>query len=258
MTTGRHASGGVSPQPAVAEPSLAERARTLVHLGRTGTLASLSRKHPGWPFGSLMPYAADDQGQPLFLISSMAMQTHNLGADDRASLLIAHAEAAADPLAGSRVTLMGRVLPLAKEQADPARGLYLARQPNARSWVDFEDFAFYRMQLADVYLVAGFGVMGWVSAQDYSEAQPDPLADAAPGILSHMNADHADAIAMIARAAGLQADSAIMTSVDRLGFNLRYRTGERFHGARIAFPQPVSSTDQARHALVDMTRLARG
>lgn len=257
MSTGRHAAGASPANPAAAEPSLADRARTLVHLGRTGTLASLSRKHPGWPFGSLMPYAPDEQGQPLLLISSMAMHTHNVVADDRASLLIAQAEAAADPLAGSRVTLMGRVLPLEKEQVDPARQLYLARQPNARSWVDFEDFAFYRMQLTDLYMVAGFGVMGWVSAQEYAQAQPDPLADAAPAILAHMNSDHADALVLIARAAGFEADSAIMTSVDRLGFNLRYRAGERFHGARIAFLQPVSSVDQARKALVEMTRLAR-
>jgi len=260
MSIGRHAGGGsATDKPAVPEPSLAERARTLVYLGRTGTLASLSRKHPGWPFGSLMPYAVDETGRPIFLISNMAMHTHNVAADPRASLMIAQSEAAADPLAGSRVTLMGQVLPLAGEELPPARQLYLTRYENARYWVDFEDFAFYRMQLLDVYLVAGFGVMGWVSAQDYAQAQPDPLADAAPSILAHMNSDHADALALIARAfGGFQADSATMTSVDRLGFNLRMKTGDRIHGGRIAFPQPVASVAETRKALVEMTRQARG
>jgi putative heme iron utilization protein len=32
-----------------------------------------SRKHPGSPFGSLMPFALDLTGRPLFLISTMAM-----------------------------------------------------------------------------------------------------------------------------------------------------------------------------------------
>jgi hypothetical protein len=29
--------------------------------------------------------------------------------------------------------------------------------------------------------------MGWVSAEDYGSALPDPLAKAAPGIIRHMN-----------------------------------------------------------------------
>ena len=85
----RHAgpppSAGAPPTP---EPTYAERARTLVHLGRTGTLATLSRRHPGHPFASVMPYALDVRGCPLFLISAMAMHTQNLQGDGRASLLV--------------------------------------------------------------------------------------------------------------------------------------------------------------------------
>jgi hypothetical protein len=42
--------GPASDQPAVPEPSFAERARTLVYLGRVGSLSTLSRKQPGFPF----------------------------------------------------------------------------------------------------------------------------------------------------------------------------------------------------------------
>ena len=84
----RHAAGVVPPDQAPApEPTYAERARTLIHLGRVGALSTLSRKHSGWPFGSVMPYALDDSGRPLFLISAMAMHTQNLQAEPRASLL---------------------------------------------------------------------------------------------------------------------------------------------------------------------------
>src|SRR5262249_41093404 len=104
----RHA--GPPPAPGAdppREPSPAERASTLVHLGRTGMLASLSRRHPGHPFGSVMPYALDESRRPLFLISSMAMHTQNLEADARASLLVAGPGAEQDPLAAGRVTLIG-------------------------------------------------------------------------------------------------------------------------------------------------------
>src|SRR5207245_11383039 len=51
-----------STAPPVPEPTYAERARTLVASGRTGVLSTLSRRRPGHPFGSLMPYALDREG----------------------------------------------------------------------------------------------------------------------------------------------------------------------------------------------------
>ena len=44
---------------------------------------------------------------------------------------------------------------------------YLKRHPQSEMWVDFGDFAFYRMDIAEPYYVGGFGVMGWVTANDY-------------------------------------------------------------------------------------------
>src|SRR5579862_8463859 len=177
----------VSDQPAVPEPSFAERARTLVYLARIGSLSTLSRKQPGFPFGSVMVYGLDEHGRLIFLISTMAMHTQNLRADPRASLLVTQPDTSGDPLGASRVTLMGNVLPIPEPEVSEARKLYLARYPNSRHWVDFEDFSFYRMDVVEVYYVGGFGVMGWVSDSDYEHAQPDPLADAAGGIIQHMN-----------------------------------------------------------------------
>ncbi len=257
---GQHAAGGqTSDRPSAPEPSYAERARTLVHLGRIGSLSTLSRKQPGWPFGSVMPYGLDSLGRPLFLISSMAMHTQNLLADPRASLLVTQADGAGDPLGAGRVTLLGNVAMAPEPELAEVRQLYLARYDNARYWVDFDDFAFYRMEIVDVYFVGGFGVMGWVSAESYNQAEVDPLADAAPGILQHMNTDHADSLLLLARVfAGLEADRAAMTSVDRLGFHVRTQAGDRAHGARIAFPREVRTTQEARTVLVEMVRQARG
>ena len=126
--------------PAVPEPTFAERARTLAYLGRTGTLATLSRRHPGHPFASVMPYALDDEGRPLVLISTMAMHTQNLEADPRASLLVTQPGCTGDPLAAGRLTLMGQVRRVPDVEAAAARDRYLARHERARYWADFEDF----------------------------------------------------------------------------------------------------------------------
>jgi heme oxygenase (biliverdin-IX-beta and delta-forming) len=157
-SAGKHAvPSAASDRPAPAEPSYAERARTLMHLGRIGSLSSLSRKQPGFPFGSVMPYGLDNAGRPIFLISTMAMHTQNLQANPHASLLVTQPEAGGDPLGASRVTLLGNAAPMAQKDVAEARELYLACYPNSKHWVDFEDFSFYRMDVVDVYYVADSG-----------------------------------------------------------------------------------------------------
>jgi heme iron utilization protein len=245
-------------RPAVPELSFSERARTLVYVGRIGSLSTLSRKQPGFPFGSVMPYGLDPRGRPIFLISSMAMHTQNLHSDPRASLLVTQSDASGDPLGASRVTLVGNVLAVPEPEVADARKLYLERYANSKYWVDFEDFSFYRMTVVDVYYVGGFGVMGWVPASDYDQAQPDPLAEAAAGIIEHMNADHKDALVVLARAfAGQESQEAAMTSVDRLGFHVRLKTQDGVKGARIAFLREVNNPMEARSVLVEMVQRAR-
>jgi putative heme iron utilization protein len=244
--------------PSVPEPTYAERARTLAYLGCAGTLATLSRRHPGHPFASIMPYALDEGGRPLFLISSMAMHTQNLEADARASLLIAQPGWAGDPLAAARLTLMGDARRVPEPETPAARAAYLARHQRARYWADFEDFSLWRLEVADLYFVGGFAAMDWVTAADYRAARPDPLADAAPGIIEHMNRDHADALIEYARHFAREtADEATMVAVDRLGFKLRLRQAERLSSVRIAFPTEVVTATQSRETLTAMLRETR-
>ncbi len=259
IPAGKHARPATpSNQPAVAEPTFAERARTVLYLGRVGTLSTLSRKQPGFPFGSVTPYALDGRGRPIFLISTMAMHTQNIQADTRASLLVTQAREGVDPLGAPRVTLLGNLLAVPAPETPEVRALYLDRYENSRYWVDFEDFSFYRMTVVDVYYVGGFGVMGWVDASEYDSAQADPLADNADGIIQHMNADHADALVLLARVfAGTESQEAAMTAVDRLGFQVRLKTAEGMRGARIAFSREVRNPAEARKVLVEMVALAR-
>jgi putative heme iron utilization protein len=257
-SVGKHASGATSGQPAVPEPSFAERARTLMHSGRIGSLSTLSRKQPGFPFGSLMPYALDGQGRAVFLISTMAMHTQNLQADPRASLFVTEPGASGDPLGSSRVTLIGSVSRIPESDLATSRTVYLTRYPDSKYWVDFDDFFFYRMDVLDVYYVGGFGVMGWVAASGYSQAQSDPLAEHKNDIMQHMNADHKDALILLAkRFTGIEAQEAELTSVDRLGFNVRLKTQDRVHGARIAFLREVANPTQTREVIVEMVKQAR-
>jgi len=188
----------------------------------------------------------------------MAMHTQHLTADPRASLLVSEVVAPDGVLAAARVTLLGSVSRVDGPSVDPVRADYLARHQTARGWVDFDDFAFYRLEVADCYFVGGFGAMGWVTADDYRSAAPDPLADAASGILAHMNAAHCDALVLYCRAfAGVEARAASMTAVDRLGFRVVAQVDAGMRGLRIPFPREVRNTGDARTVLVEMVRDAR-
>ncbi len=205
-----------------------------------------------------MPYGLDSRGRPIFLISTMAMHTQNLQADPRASLFVTEPDATGDPLGAARATLVGTVSRIPEPELAAARTGYLTRYPDSKYWVDFDDFSFYRMDVLDVYYVGGFGVMGWVATPEYSEAQPDPLAEHKREILQHMNADHKDDLILLAkRFAGIAAQEAEVTSIDRLGFHVRLRAQDGMHGARIAFLREVSDPAQTREVFVEMVQQAR-
>ena len=258
MTDTEHGAGAGQGAPAPVEPSFAERARTLVHMGRTATLSSHSRHSAGYPFGSVAPYGVDASGRPTLLISTMAMHTQNLLADARASLLVQQSGAGDEPLALGRTTLIGDAGRVPDADVDAVRQDYLARHADAQHWVDFGDFAFYRLEVRAVYFVGGFGSMGWIDTGAYREAAPDPLAESERGILEHMNADHADALRLYCAAfAGCDADEATMVSVDRMGFRVRARIGSQLRGVRINFPREAHTPGEARVVLVEMVRTAR-
>ena len=251
MSTSRqHNSGPDSEGPDVPEPSHAERAKTLVYLQQTGSLSTLSRKQPGWPFGSVMPYGLDAQGQPVFLISTMAMHTQNLLGDPRASLLVTPPESRIDPLGAARVTLMGSVTKVPKKDNAEVRACYLERHANASYWVDFQDFDFFCMDIAEIYFVGGFGSMGWVVPADYVGAAVDPLADEAANLIRELNTEQAETLLALARALGnVDAQQATVTALDRFGFHLRLTTPGRMQGGRVAFSSSVRNASEVRSGL---------
>ena len=242
--------------PSTRQPTHAERARTLVTAEATGTLATMKEGHP---YGSLVAFAMAGP-KVVFLISEMAAHTKNLRMDTKASLLVAE-KVVVDPLAHGRVTLVGecRVLERGTDEDDAAREAFVARHPRATIYADFKDFHCWTLDLSEVRYIGGFGRMSWVDAAAFEAAAPDPLAPSAEGIISHMNADHADANLAYAHAftTATDATAARMTAVDRYGFDLMVDTPKGSKPARLAFDEPVSTPEEVRKAVVVMLKKAR-
>jgi putative heme iron utilization protein len=256
--TAADARPGGPPPP---EPSHAERCRTLVASASRGALSTLATEPPGYPYGSVASYGLDDLGNPLFFVSLMAEHTQNAIHDPRASLLATEpVPEGADPLASGRATLMGLLSTVPDDERPTARERYLEANPASGYYIDFGDFAFYRLDVQSIRYVGGYGRMSWVDAAAYAEAEPDPLAGAtAAGIIGHMNADHAEAQVLFCRHLAGRPDTteATMAAVDRYGFEMVAVGPTGRAAVRLGFPQECTTGEQVRQAMVALVADAR-
>lgn len=240
-----------------ARPSAAEESRTIAASTNVGTLASLTVS--GDPWASFVTYGLLD-GAPVLCVSNMAEHGRNLAGDPRASIAIVAPSTETDPLANGRVTLAGVVEQPAGDKLVAAREAHVAAVPAAKYYVDYSDFALWVLRVQRVRWVGGYGRMDSATGQAYSAAAPDPVAPRSAGAVAHLNADHADSLALMARALGGYPDtvSAVCTAADRYGLDLRVTTERGIAYTRIGYPEPLQSADEMRAATVALVNQARG
>jgi putative heme iron utilization protein len=231
-----------------------DKVRSLMRRAARASLATaLARDGSAWPYASLVLVAVDHDASPLLLLSDLADHSRNMAADPRVALLFDGTAGCKDPLAGPRASVLGRIL-----QADEPRlrVRFLARHPAAALYADFKDFHLYRVAVERAHLVAGFGEIHWLSDEDmlFDAGDAAPLAAAETDIVIHMNRDHSDAVAAIARnLLGLQGNDWSMIAIDPEGADLS--NGE--HLTRVEFDTPVRDGQGARVELLRLTQRAR-
>jgi hypothetical protein len=229
-----------------------QAAEGLVRRALKGALGTLERG-TGYPYASLVTVATEPGGGPILLISRLALHTRNLEADPRASLMIDGTAGDGDPLAGGRVTLVGRCAPTTSATA-PRR--FLARHPAAEVYAGFADFRFFGFEIERAHFVGGFGRIVDLdrAALVAPEAEAGALTAVEADIVGHMNADHTDALSAIAVAHGAETgDGWRMTGIDPGGFDMLKGAA----ALRVPFPAPVRTAGDARAALVAATKAAR-
>jgi putative heme iron utilization protein len=235
-----------------AKSAIAASGRALVRRAFKGSLATI-QGGSGYPYCSLITLATDPAGAPVFLISTLARHTANLMQDPRAAVLVDETGALADPLQGARITLYGRAEPTAEEDV---RRRFLARHPEAAFYAGFPDFSFWRLNVEGAHYIGGFGRIFDLDRGDLVAelAGAEGLVEAEPGIVEHMNEDHADALELYATALGDAGPGPWrMAGIDPEGFDIVFG-GE---GRRILFAQKVATPAEARTELVRLAAEAR-
>eukprot|EP00871_Galdieria_phlegrea_P004666 jgi/Galph1/51/GphlegSOOS_G4873.1 len=195
--------------------SFGEQARTVVHVCKTGTLCTNSVKHNDTPFGSHVDYILDDLGRPIVLLAQNAAHMRNLRSSASCSLFCQ--PLASSGQSGCRVTLVG----------------YMVKLPVDQIALKYPEFAFYRMEILDIYFVGGYGVTAtWVEPNEYISAEPDPLAFQSQELLTCVQ-------------------QCEMAMIDRLGFDMRVQLSETdIKEYRIGFREHVVTTLDAQSSLV--------
>ena len=236
--------------------SLAESARTLVQQASRAMLSTVSDQ-AGIPYGSVVEFAPTPQGDIVMLMSQLAEHQHFIAADPRASILIAPEINAPDALAKPRVSLLGRV---EKFDGDSAiRDDYLQRHPSAEMYLQLGDFHFYQLHVEHVRYIAGFGKMGWLSAADYRDAEPDLLWEIAASAIEHMNDDHGNNLIEYVRVLADKpwVERATLTHIDRYGMDISATGQEEHVSVRIPFEPPLSNANELRIRLTKMAQKIR-
>lgn len=249
-----------APEPLTAianphRPSAAEEARTIAASTNTGTLATLTTA--GDPWASFVTYGLLG-GAPVLCVSRMAEHGRNLEHDPRASLGIVAPRAEPDPLASGRITLAGKVNRPEGDELAAARAAHLSAVAAAKYYIDYSDFSLWVLRVHRVRWVGGYGRMDSATGDDYAAAIPDPVQPLAAGAIDHLNADHAESLALMARVFGgyPDTDAATCTGADRYGLDLKVSTPRGIAYTRVGFAAPIDAVGELRAATVELVRRA--
>ncbi|XP_066400248.1 glutamyl-tRNA reductase-binding protein, chloroplastic-like isoform X1 [Miscanthus floridulus] len=245
-------------QAKAARLSPVEEIRTILDRSVRGVLATHSQDHAGYPSGSMVDFACDQDGSPILAVSSLAIHSKNLSGNPKCSLLVAK-----DPedRTDTVITVYGDAVPVSDEEKDSVRSAYLRRHPDA-FWVDFGDFSFLHIKPKAVRYVSGVATAllgsGEFSAAEYKEAKVDPISQFSTPITSHMNKDHADDTKLIVQhSTAVKVDFAYMLDVDSLGFNVKAGYDGSVLKLRIPFPRQAQDRKDVKTLIVEMLQAAR-
>ena len=234
--------------------------RSALHLLRyslNGVLGTLSKSEDGAPFGSVAPYALDQNGAPLIYVAGIAEHTRNIKADPRASLLVhAPVDDSEDIQTKARLCLMGTAEPVAPgDESSDAWARYRCRVPAATEYQKTHDFSLWRLTPTRVRWIGGFGEIFWLRVQDFQiDPEQDALSAQAKGIVDHMNEDHLDAIQDFYKANyETSPTDAHMVAVDVFGMDFESPSTGRL---RVDFVKP-SSPETVRKDVIEALKLAR-
>jgi len=243
-------SGGVESVATHLElPSNAVSARNLMEQALFGdlctTMSPMDHRRAGWPVASLVDYATDSEGTPIFSLSPMAMHTRNMKYDPRCSLVVEMPGWRG--LASARVTLFGTVRRVPDAKQDMARELFKAKHCEGTSSYGTSEFPLYMLtDIQDCYFVGGYGTVKWVSSIDYLTCNADRVCDRRFGdpldTLNKLNELYRHKVPLLFS----DCTRGKIISVDQKGMDMRVKKDDHFVIQRVRFHEYADSFESVK------------
>jgi hypothetical protein len=146
----------------------------------------------------------------------------------------------------------GTRVPLPTTRRKPSASAISPSFPASRRYAGVHDFTFFAIEPVRVRYIAGFGEIHWVSAEDWCGSLPEWRPDEA-SIIAHMNEDHGDSLrAMCAHFRNDPCNSALMLSLDPLGFHVQTQQGIHY----LRFDRSCDTAGNVRSEMVKLSREA--
>ncbi len=227
-----------------------QEARSLLGSQFFGVLSTISDKVAGYPFGSVVPYSLNRNGEPVILISDIAEHTKNIVADARVSLTVLE-HGVEDVQESARLTLLADAV---KIIANDTSDRYYRRFPQSKDYHKTHNFGFYCLAPVNIRYIGGFGKIHWLEPEQLILANPFNEAEESK-IIEHMNKDHQSAlhhyVNHFKEMTVAEDQTVLMTGIDAEGFDLMLNG--RPH--RFQFKKAISTVQEAREILVSMAKL---
>lgn len=241
-----------------------ERARTVTHVCTSGTLSTVCQNQNAqdFPFGSHVDFVLNEQGWPVFLLSEQSMHTRNFFTNSKVSLLAQQPPPVGlegkppHPATLPRVTISGTMQKIVDlDELIVLRPAFSVAHSYAEQIIDSPVFSFYKLKPESVFYVGGFGVQSeWVPIREYETAKPDILAYESALVVGKMNQKYQkDLVIVCEQFLNSKGVSQVtVTSLDRLGFNIRVSSASGTDEFRIGFQQQVFSVEDAKSEIIKL------
>lgn len=213
-----------------------------------GVLSTVNRKSYllGYPYGSIVSFALDEDDKPFFIFSDLSLHTRNLMINNSVSLCVT--EYGFNSASDSRVSITGTIKKQNKN-IDYYKEKFMKYHPQA-DWINLPDFRVYCMdEIKDISFIGGFGRALKIKVKDYNSVKCDPFIFNMDEIIEYINEHYYKYLLKYLNGKmNVEIKKFKIKNVDSNGINILFSDNL----LRIPFDSSVKNFEELKLALVNL------
>ncbi len=220
----------------------------LLRTNNNAILSTISKSKEEYPFGSFVTYVTGKDRTIYLYLSDIAEHTKNFKNNFKSCLTISSINNSGDKQESKRLTLMGNIKSINKENIDMCEERFHNFFPESKKYADFHSFNFYQLNIIHARWIGGFGKICWLDNKEWIASKTEWNDQ---GIINHMNQDHQNTISNALNGQfGFKDDGAKMILLTKDGYYLK-SNGKIFF---IQFDKVCTTSKEYREELISLAK----